>query len=97
MRLIWADSAYKAATLFDWIKSRLPRRGLRLETVERDPAVKGFVVQQRRWVVERTFGWLNQCRRLSKDYERHTRNSEAMIRVAGIALMRRRLTSKPAF
>lgn len=97
LRLIWADTAYKAATLFDWIQTHLPRRGLRLEIVERDPAIKGFVVQKRRWVVERTFGWLNKCRRLSKDYERHTRNSEAMIRVASIALMMRRLTSKHAF
>ena len=96
LRLIWADAAYKAAALFAWINTHLPRRGLRLEIVERDPATKGFVVQKRRWVVERTLGWLNKCRRLSKDYEHHPRNSEAMIRVASIALMMRRLAPKPA-
>jgi hypothetical protein len=47
-------------------------------------------------VVERTLGWLNKCRRLSKDYERHTQHSEAMIRVASIHLMMRRLTLKHA-
>ena len=71
-----------------------------LEIVERGPGGKGFVVQKRRRVVERTFGWLNQCRRLSKDcedYERHTQSSEAVIRVASIALMMRRATLKHAF
>ena len=86
LRLIWADVDYKAAALFARINTHLPRRGLRLEIVERDPATKGFVVQKRRWVVERTLGWLNKCRRLSKDYEHHTRHSEAMIRVASIGL-----------
>jgi putative transposase len=51
----------------------------------------GFVVQPKRWIVERTFGWLNRCRRLSKDYERTTASSEAFIKVAMIHLMIRRL------
>ena len=97
LRLIRAEVAYKAAALFAWISTHLPRRGLRLESVERDPATKGFVVQKRRWVVERTLGWLNKCRRLSKDGEHHTRHTEAMIRVASIALLMRRLAPKPAF
>ena len=97
LRLIWVDVAYRAAALFTWIKTYLPRRGLRLEVVGRSANAQGFEVQPRRWVVERTFGWLNKCRRLSKDYEHHTTNSEAMIRVASIALMLRRLTSHPAF
>lgn len=96
VRLIWADSAYKAQKLWDWLTAHLPRRGLRLEVVERAVDAKGFVVLKRRWVVERTFGWLNKCRRLSKDYERHTRHSEAMIRLASIQLMLRRLTLKSA-
>ena len=96
VRLIWADSAYKAQKLWDWLAAHLPRRGVRLEVVERDAEAKGFVVLKRRWVVERTFGWLNKCRRLSKDYERHTRNSETMIRLASIHLMARRLASQTA-
>ena len=96
VRLIWADSAYNAGKLWAWLQAHLPGRGLRLEVVERAADAKGFVVLKRRWVVERTFGWLNKCRRLSKDYERHTRNSEAMIRLASIQLMLRRLTLKTA-
>ena len=53
----------------------------------------GFVVQPKRWIVERTFGWLNRSRRLSKDYERTADSSEAFIKVAMIHLMLRRLRS----
>ena len=97
VRLIWADSAYRAAKLAAWLAAHLPRRGARLEVVERDAAARGFVVLRRRWVVERTFGWLNKCRRLSKDYERKLENSEAMIRVASISMMTRRLAAIPTF
>jgi putative transposase len=51
----------------------------------------GFVVQAERWIVERTFGWLNRSRRLSKDYERTTESSETFIKVAMLHLMARRL------
>ena len=46
------------------------------------PIVKGFVVLPKRWIVERTFGWLGRYRRHSKDYERNTASSEAMIYIA---------------
>jgi transposase len=52
---------------------------------------KGFVHLPKRWVVERTFGWLNWCRRLSKDYERLPQTSETFIYVAMIRIMIRRL------
>ena len=96
VRLIWADGAYNARKLWHWLATHLPRRGVRLEVVERAANAKGFVVPKRRWVVERSFGWLNKCRRLSKDYERRTRNSETMIRLASIHLIARRLASQTA-
>ena len=59
VRLIWADSAYNDRKLWHWIAAHLPRRGLRLEVVERDANAKGFVVLKRRWVV-RAHLWLAQ-------------------------------------
>lgn len=52
---------------------------------------KGFQVQHKRWAVERTFGWLGRCRRLSKDYEQWPETHEAMVYVSMIRLMLRRL------
>jgi putative transposase len=52
---------------------------------------QGFVVRPRRWVVERTFSWISQNRRMSKDYERLTATSEAFIYVAMTRVMVRRL------
>lgn len=93
LRLIWADGAY-AGPLIAWVKELRLWRKLRLEIVSRPEGVKGFVLLPKRWVVERTFGWLNRFRRLSKDYEYLTQTSEAMIHVAMINLMVRRLARK---
>jgi len=92
VRLIWADGAY-AGTLLDWVRSLRQRNRVELEIVKRSDDVKGFKVLPRRWVVERTFGWLGRQRRLSKDYEYRTDTSEAMIHVAMIGLMLRRLAT----
>jgi len=59
--------------------------------VLRPEQTKGFVLLKKRWVVERTFGWWNWYRRLSKDYEHNAASSEAMIYIAMIRLMARRL------
>jgi transposase len=83
-RVIWADGAYQATATWAWI-----RWAWCVELVHR---VTGkFVVQPKRWIVERTFGWLNRSRRLSKDYERTTASSEAFIYVSMIHLMVKRL------
>lgn len=87
LRLIWVDGGYKAG-LFTWVTARFQ---FRLQQVLRSGEQKGFVVLPRRWVVERTFSWLNNCRRLSKDYELLTQTSEALIYVAMTRLMLRRL------
>ena len=65
--------------------------GLTLVIVRRSAGVSGFVVVPRRWVVERTLGWLGRWRRLSKDYEELPEVSEAMITMAMIRLMLQRL------
>jgi putative transposase len=87
LHLIWADGAY-AGKLIDWVKEF---GGWVVQIVRRRDDAEGFEVLPRRWVVERTFGWLGRCRRLSKDYEEKTESSEAMILVAMIGLMTRRL------
>ena len=87
LELIWADGGYSGDKLADWMAGRFGPRPLRLEIVRRSDAQKGFVVLPRRWVVERTFGWLNNFRRLSKDYEFRTDSSEAFIFLAASLLL----------
>src|SRR5258708_6471903 len=76
--------AYRGQELADWCKRE---GGWELEVVKRSPSTRGFSVQPRRWVVERTFGWLSRSRRLSKDYERKVQTSETLIQVAMIRLL----------
>jgi transposase len=92
--LIWADAGYANsidAGLVTWARTAI---GVVLEIVKRSDDVKGFQVLPRRWVVERTFGWLIRSRRLSRDYERLTSHSEAMIKIAMIRLMAIRLAGE---
>jgi putative transposase len=96
LKKIWADGGY-AGALVEWVRGVFGARGLVLEIVKRTDDMKGFVVLPRRWVVERTFGWLGRSRRLSKDYEEKTASSEAMVKIAMIHLMARRLVKKLAF
>jgi putative transposase len=90
LRLIWADGGY-AGALLQWVADLRRTRRLHIEVVKRSNDVKGFKVLPRRWVVERTLGWLSSQRRFSKDYEFRTDTSEALIRIAMIGLMVRRL------
>jgi putative transposase len=87
LRLIWVDGGYRGQ-LLDWV---IEHCRFHLQVVLRSDDQKGFVLLPRRWVVERTFAWLNHHRRLSKDYEILTSTSEAMIYIAMIRLMVRRL------
>ena len=82
---LFADSASGAGL------SPRPGRQSETEIVKRSDRVKGFVVQPRRWVVERTIAWLNRCRRLAKDWENLNRNALAFIKLASIRLMLRKL------
>lgn len=88
LRVIFADSAYGRLGLPEWVRATF---GWILQTVLRPVAAKGFVVLAKRWIVERTFAWLVRYRRNSKDYERLTESSEAMIYISMIHIMIRRL------
>ncbi len=90
LRLIWLDGGYKES-LFEWIKTIKRWRAVSIEQVKRSDEQQGFVVLPKRWVVERTFGWLVKHRRLSKDYEALCETSEAMVYVVMIRLMLARL------
>ena len=92
--LIWADGGYRGAALSEWVREEL---GCRLEIVSRPAGQRGFAVQPRRWVVERTFGWLGRQRRLSKDYEALPASSAAWVQIAMSRLMLRRLARNSAF
>ena len=83
---IWADQAY----LGDLLEVLRQHWNIQLEIVQREIGSKGFVVQARRWVVERTFSWLGKYRRLSKDYEQCIQSSEGMIYIASIHTMLKR-------
>ena len=88
LKLIWADGGY-AGKLIEWTKSL---GGWVLEIVKRSDDVAGFAVLPRRWVVERTFGWIGRYRRMSKDYETLPTSSETMVYLAMINLMVHRLS-----
>jgi putative transposase len=90
LRVIWADQAY-AGQLVAWVRALRGHHPIRLEVVKRTTGADGFTVSPKRWIVERTLGWLNRYRRLSKDDEYLPRTSETMIRIVMIHLMIRRL------
>lgn len=90
LRRIWVDGGYRGE-LLEWVKARFK---FILEVVLRSDEQKGFVVLPRRWVVERTFAWLSNNRRLSKDYERLPETSEAFVQIAMMRLMLLRLKPK---
>jgi putative transposase len=88
LKVVYTDSQYTAAYLDEEVFAWSP---FRKQVVSRPEGSEGFVKLPQRWVVERTISWLGRSRRLSKDYERKTESSEAMIQVSMIHLMLRRL------
>lgn len=101
---LWLDAGYNGKGKGkDWAEKvlgltvevvRPPRRWVWVREDQEPPPWPGFTVLPRRWVVERTFSWIDQNRRLSKDYEKLTATSEAFVYVAMIRLMARRLARK---
>jgi putative transposase len=89
VRKIWVDGIYHAQWLWDWVRSLKQTYKIDLEVVEHTG--KGFQVVKHRWKVERTFAWLLNDRRHSRDYETLTASSEAMIQISMIRLLLKRL------
>jgi transposase len=89
LQKLFADGGYQGPVFQKAVAKVLPH--LSIEIVKRSDHTKGFEVLPRRWVVERTFAWLNRCRRLAKDFENLTRNAVAFLRLASIRLMLRKL------
>jgi len=87
IRLVWADSGY-AGTLLDWAQTTL---SLTVQIVAKLADQVGFVVLHRRWAVERTFSWINRCRRTVRDYERLPAHHAAMVQWSMVIIMTRRL------
>jgi putative transposase len=93
LRNIWADGKYRNHHLDDWLIKT--KAGYVVEVVGRPLGSVGFVEQPRRYVVERTFAWLGRYRRHSRDYERYTESSEAMIKISSLHRMLRLLKPDP--
>ena len=102
LQVLWADQGYSGSSFAGWIREQLPGCEVRItrrtppqtwvgrsEKAETKPR-PDFEILPRRWVVERTFGWLGRNRRLSKDYEGLPETEEALIYLAMVNLMLRR-------
>jgi putative transposase len=97
LEVIFGDNKYRNHALDAWLKEERPN--WRIEVKTRPEGTVGFTPLEKRWVVERTNAWNGRCRRNSKDYERRTESSTAMIQISNIRLMLRRLSpsDRPVF
>ena len=86
MKLLWGDNKYHNYALYARLVEHSDGRW-EMDIKTRPKGSKGFVLVRKRWVVERTFAWLGRYRRHSKDYEKRTDSSEAMIRISSLNRM----------
>jgi transposase len=89
---LYADSGYQGPKFQQGLAAVC--QDINVEIVKRSDAGK-FVVLPKRWIVERTIGWLNRCRRLAKDWECLNRHALAFLRWASVRLMLRKLCQSP--
>jgi len=89
LRKLYADGGYQGPVFCKALHRVLGR--IDVEIVKRSDGARGFEVLPRRWIVERTIGWLGRCRRLAKDWENLNRKALAFLRLASIRLMLRTL------
>jgi transposase len=86
---LYADGGYQGGSFQSSMKTIMAQ--VKVEIVKRSDVAKGFAVLPKRWVVERTFAWLNRCRRLAKDWECLNRKARAFLLLASVRFMLRRL------
>jgi transposase len=86
---LFADGGYQGEKFQNGLRAAMAH--LQIEIVKRSDHAKGFAVLPKRWIVERTFAWLNRCRRLAKDWENLNRQGLTFLRLASIRIMLRRL------
>ena len=86
---LYADGGYQGPEFRNAVNAILAQ--VNVEIVKRADRAQGFVVLPKRWVVERTFAWLNRCRRLAKDWETLNQKARAFLLLASIRLMLRKL------
>lgn len=89
LRKLWVDGGYTGEPFAQWVSAHWPK--LEVQVVKRSAAAPGFSVLPRRWIVERTFGWLLRHRRLVRDDERTAAGAESWIHRAMIRMQLRRL------
>ena len=93
LRILWVDGGYTGPAFATWVKTIRPK--LDVTVVKRSDDTRGFKILPRRWVVERTFGWLMRNRRLVRDYETTEASAEAWIYISMIRIQLRRLAYIP--
>ena len=89
LRKLWADGGYQGEAIRTWVAKQKKTHKIDLEVVATQG--DGFTVVKRRWVVERTFAWLMNFRRHARDYEGLTQHSEALIQIAMIHVLLKRI------
>ncbi len=88
LKKVWVDGTYRGV---QWHAAVKEEYGIELEVSKNPEGVKGFVAQAKRWLVERTFGWFIQSRRLAREYEKLAESSEAMLYLSMIRILIKRL------
>lgn len=88
LKLIWGDAGFRGKDLIEYAKRYLQ---CDWSAILRPQNIKGFILLPRRWVVERTFAWILNSRRLSRDYEKTRHSAQAMIYLAILPLMLKRI------
>jgi len=91
LRCLWADQGYSGDKFAAWVASHRKTGTLRLEVSPKRQGQRGFTVLFKRWIVERTFGWFMQHRRLVRNYEVKPEHARALLHITMIGIMVRRL------